>query len=1015
MDRRRWLPGIGIVLLPLLLGMAAQQPKDNPRPRVGGPQAKVTNPHGPLAIPCQNCHTYTSWKPIRAVPEFNHDQTGYPLRGMHQKVGCTQCHTSLVFKNVSKGCADCHADIHRRQFGANCESCHTVQGWNVSQDAIRNHQNRFPLIGAHALVQCDECHKNAAAGQFQGLSTACYSCHQKDFQTPVLNHVALGFPTTCESCHTMNSWFGASFDHLKFTGFALTGVHATLPCTACHINNVFAGTPATCYACHQADFIGTNNPPHVQLGLPQDCGTCHSTTNWLNATFDHTLYAHYPLTGMHATVACAQCHVNNNYMSTPTACYACHQADFTGTTNPNHVSAGFPTDCSLCHTTSGWTTSTFNHNSVFPLTGAHATVACALCHVNNNYTTVPTDCYSCHKADYTGTTNPNHVAVGFPTTCATCHTTTAWTGATFDHNTTPFPLTGAHVSVPCAQCHTNNNYTTLPTACYGCHQADYTGATNPNHVTAGFPTTCETCHNTTAWSAATFNHNNTAFPLTGAHTTVPCAQCHVNNNYTTLPTACYGCHQADFTATTNPNHVAAGFPTDCTVCHSTTNWTSSTFNHSNTAFPLTGAHLTVACAQCHVNNNYTTLPTACYGCHQADFTGTTNPAHVAAGFPTDCTLCHTTSNWTTSTFNHASVFPLTGAHATLACAQCHTNNNYTTLPTTCYGCHQADFTGTTNPSHVAAAFPTTCDTCHNTTSWTTVTFNHALYANWALTGFHATLTCAQCHTNNNYGNLSTACYSCHQADFTGTTNPAHVAAGFPTDCTICHSTTNWTTSTFNHATTAFPLTGYHLTMQCVQCHTSASTYNGSLPALCYGCHQADWNGTTNPNHAAAGFPTTCDTCHTTTGWTGATFNHNNTPFPLTGAHTTVACNLCHINNVFAGTPTACYSCHQADFTGTTNPNHVTAGWPTTCTTCHTTTAWLPATLPASYHTFFPMNHGNANSVCATCHTNSADYSVFQCTTCHGNNNAATFRHPNVNGYVYNSVNCYACHKNGQGG
>jgi hypothetical protein len=129
-------------------------------------------------------------------------------------------------------------------------------------------------------------------------------------------------------------------------------VHATLPCTACHINNVFAGTPATCYACHSArTTTSTNNPPHAQLGLPQDCGTCHSTSNWLNAKFDHTLYAHYPLTGMHATVACAQCHVNNNYMSTPTACYGCHQADFTGTTNPSHVAAGFPTDCTLCHST----------------------------------------------------------------------------------------------------------------------------------------------------------------------------------------------------------------------------------------------------------------------------------------------------------------------------------------------------------------------------------------------------------------------------------------------------------------------------------------------------------------------------------------------------------------------------------------------------------------------------------------------------------------------------------------
>lgn len=721
MDRSRWMIALLVGCLPLLAGAALQQPPDAAHPKVGGPQAKITNPHGPISIPCQECHSYTSWKPIRSNPEFNHDHTGYPLRGMHQKVGCTQCHTSLIFKNVSTRCSDCHADIHRRQFGTACENCHTVKGWQVSIQQIRNHQNRFPLVGAHAMLQCEDCHKNAAAGQFTGLSTACYSCHQKDFQTPVFNHVSAGFPTTCESCHTMDTWFNAKFDHLKVTGYALTGAHATLPCTACHLNNVFQGTPATCFACHQKDFTGSTNPPHVQLGLPHDCGTCHSTANWLNARFDHTLYANYPLTGAHATLACVQCHVNNNYTSTPTDCYSCHKSDYNGTNNPSHPAAGFPTQCSLCHTTAAWSPSTFNHSSVFPLTGAHATVACATCHTNNNYTTLPTTCYGCHKADWSGTANPNHTAAGFPTTCDTCHSTTTWTSVNFNH------------------------------ALY----ANY--------------------------------------PLTGAHATLTCTQCHVNNNYSSTPTACYSCHQADFTGTTNPNHVSSGFPTDCSICHTTSAWSPSSFNHSNTAFPLTGAHTTVACTTCHTNNNYTTLPTTCYG-----------------------------------------------------------------------------------------------------------------------------------------------------------------------------------------------------------------------------CHQSDWNGTTNPNHAAAGFPTTCDTCHTTTSWANATFNHNNTPFPLTGAHTTVACNQCHINNVFAGTPTDCYSCHKADFTGTTNPNHVSAGWPTTCTTCHTTTAWLPATLPSSYHTFFPLNHGNANGVCTSCHTNSSDYSVFQCTGCHSAS-ATNPKHNGVSGYVYNSVNCYACHKNGKGG
>src|ERR1035438_7535669 len=73
------------------------------------------SPHGSLNVPCQNCHTAEGWKPIRAVPEFNHNQTHYPLRGLHQNVACTQCHVKPVFNNVGTRCQDCHADFHRRQ------------------------------------------------------------------------------------------------------------------------------------------------------------------------------------------------------------------------------------------------------------------------------------------------------------------------------------------------------------------------------------------------------------------------------------------------------------------------------------------------------------------------------------------------------------------------------------------------------------------------------------------------------------------------------------------------------------------------------------------------------------------------------------------------------------------------------------------------------------------------------------------------------------------------------------
>ena len=77
---------------------------------------------------------------------------------------------------------------------------------------------------------------------------------------------------------------------------------------------------------------------------------------------------------------------------------------------------------------------------------------------------------------------------------------------------------------------------------------------------------------------------------------------------------------------------------------------------------------------------------------------------------------------------------------------------------------------------------------------------------------------------------------------------------------------------------------------------TSTTTTPRCPPIATACHQADYTGTNNPPTSTAGFPTTCDTCHSTTNWLSATFDHNNTPFPLTGAHTTVPCAQCHVNN-----------------------------------------------------------------------------------------------------------------------
>ena len=1081
--------------------------------------AQTRSPHGNLNIPCQNCHTALGWKPIRAVPEFNHNATKFPLRGLHEGVSCTNCHTKPVFSNVGTRCADCHADIHRRQLGANCEQCHTVNGWKVSVQAIQNHQNRFPLLGAHAAVECDACHKNGALSNFSTMSTDCYSCHAADFnKTSNPNHAASKFPTNCQQCHGFDNWLNAKFDHAT-SGFPLTGMHASVPCASCHTNNNYnlSAANTACVSCHQADFQKANNPVHTGAGFSTNCQQCHTTAGWAPANFDHSTVG-FALTGFHAnpSVTCVMCHVNNNYTLSSTACVSCHQKDYdTATTPVNHVQLGFPTTCQQCHSTTNWTNAKFDHSTTgWPLTGFHLTsTQCSQCHINNNYnlTAANTACVSCHQQDFNNATTPiNHVQAGFPTTCQQCHDTVLWTDGKFDHSTTGWPLTGFHLTgTQCSQCHTNNNYnlTSANTRCVGCHQTDFNNTNNPNHVAGGFSTTCETCHNTAAWQPAQFDHSKSGFPLTGYHANpaVTCAMCHVNNNYNITNTACVSCHQTDYNNATTPvNHIQLGFPTACQQCHDTVLWTDGKFDHSTTGWPLTGFHLTsTQCAQCHINNNYnlTSANTACVSCHQTDYNNATTPVnHVQLGFPTTCQQCHDTVLWTDGKFDHSTTgWPLTGFHLTSTqCAQCHINNNYnlTSANTVCVGCHQQDYNNATTPiNHVQLGFPTTCQQCHDTVLWTDGKFDHSttgwpltgfhltstqcsqchinnnynltsantvcvgchqqdyntattpvnhvqlgfpltcqgchdtvLWSDgkfdhsttgWPLTGFHLTSTqCAQCHINNNYNltSANTVCVSCHQADYNTATTPVnHISAGFPTTCELCHDTVLWTDGKFDHSTTGWPLTGFHLTStQCAQCHVN-NNYKLTNTA-CVACHQADYNNATTPvNHIAAGFPTTCEICHDTVLWTDGTFNHNNTPFPLTGYHAlpppTMTCAMCHVNNNYTSLPTDCYSCHVNDYNGTTNPNHKAAGFPTTCNTCHSTTNWLNATFN---HTWFPTNHGGANGVCSTCHTNPNDFTVFTCTNCH--QKAQTDQnHQGVNGYVYNSVNCYNCHKNGGGG
>lgn len=595
----------------------------------------------------------------------------------------------------------------------------------------------------------------------------------------------------------------------------------------------------------------------------------------------------------------------------------------------------------------------------------------------------------------------------FPADCELCHITEDWhtirKDFEFDHaKLTGYPLVGAHAAAGCLLCHNDRGPVEAfaRRGCQGCHEDPHQG-----HM----GTSCDVCHDQQTWrpNEMIAEHASTRFPLIGAHALAACFACHPGataGNFQRADTHCESCHTKDLARATNPDHVELGWTTGCEECHRPTAFTDVRFGHTD-AFPLAGAHGQIACDACHENNVFTALPTNCDACHLADYQGTTNPAHPAAGFPLDCSQCHSlTPGWRPADFDH-DTFALTGAHTTTSCNQCHQGGVFAGTPRDCEECHLADYNGATDPNHATAGFPTQCDACHTTNpGWSPAELNHDFFP---LTGGHVALDCAACHEGGVFQGTPDDCASCHLADYNRTSDPNHQQAGFPTTCDDCHSTNpGWTPAVLNHD--FFPLTAGHSAVDCASCHENGVFQGTSTD--CSTCHLDDYNAATDPNHQSAGFPTSCEDCHTTNpGWSPATVNHDF--FPLTLGHSALDCTACHEGGVFTGTPATCSACHLDDYNGTSDPNHQAAGFPTSCDTCHTTN---PGWSPASFDHTFPISSGRHSGLsCTDCHENSSNFQQFTCVSCHEHNRTdMDDEHSDVNGYVYSSASCLQCHPQG---
>ena len=221
---------------------------------------------GEFGPKCESCHKEKDWKTI----SFDHTRdTKYPLKGKHEKVKCTACHTGKLYQQkLGLDCISCHKkeDVHKDKLGKRCESCHNEKSW---KDVLFDHgRSRFPLLGLHVKVECKKCHKTQL---YRDSPSDCYACHKKDDNDTHKRRMG----KKCESCHNARSWKAWDFNHDERTKFKLDGGHKKPDCYACHEKEVTDRfiVHRTCTGCHEDDDVHRG-----EFGL--QCERCHVTADF---------------------------------------------------------------------------------------------------------------------------------------------------------------------------------------------------------------------------------------------------------------------------------------------------------------------------------------------------------------------------------------------------------------------------------------------------------------------------------------------------------------------------------------------------------------------------------------------------------------------------------------------------------------------------------------------------------------------------------------------------------------
>lgn len=342
---------------------------------------------GSLGKNCEGCHNTEKFNEVK---KFDHDKTNFKLTGEHLTVECSKCHPVEIingikqtkFKGLSfSNCTPCHSDVHKGGLGKDCKLCHITKSFKlINQSSFDHSKTRFPLIGRHNVVKCNECHKGSISNK--PTFSKCTDCHQ-DFHKG--DFTKNNIITDCKNCHSESGFTPSLFtieQHNKLK-FKLDGAHLAIPCVNCHKVEEqwkvrFASSD--CQSCHQ----NVHGNELTEKFLPgNNCQTCHNTSFWRTVSFNHS-GTNFELLGKHKNIECRNCHykvasdgkIKFKFVSLGSDCIECHKD-----VHFSQFDVAGKSDCVRCHSFEDWKPEKFDHNKTrFSLEGAHSKLNCSKCH-----------------------------------------------------------------------------------------------------------------------------------------------------------------------------------------------------------------------------------------------------------------------------------------------------------------------------------------------------------------------------------------------------------------------------------------------------------------------------------------------------------------------------------------------------------------------------------------------------------------------------------------------------------